>query len=250
MLYSDRTPLTITELPGTRSNLQFFAAVAEQIEPELPAILLAGGADYASWTVRCQQGVVRFDRRPSDFSHAALICRWAKPPEQSWGVEIDPICVPASEQRPEHAGVTAFRCKDYADRSAWPNLAVIQVAGVSAEPIVSAAREPLREGLRYSLWPWLAAWRAFALAPEAGPHPLLTRVPHPGAALVALAYEAAEVTLVPAATDFQHCPELLWANAKHWGESVGEHGVRIWRCIRDGDARAPASQPRQVPVPE
>jgi hypothetical protein len=91
-------------------------------------------------------------------------------------------------------------------------------------------------------------WRAFVTLPESMPHPLLNRMPHPGAAFVSMAYEAAEITLVPGATDMQHCPELLWANAKYWRDAVGAN-VEITRLVRDPEARSLAAQPTPIPVP-
>jgi hypothetical protein len=251
LVFSDKSPTRLDDFPTTTRNAEFFAAVAKKIGKVRPAILLVGAADFASWTVRVQQAVMRFDRRPSDYSHAALLCAWdLAQPERSWGLELDAVRVAASAQRPEHGGVTPFRISDYLDDDAFPNLAVIDVPPVergSHRAIVEAARRPMRDAVRFPLLRWLAAWRAFVTAPEAMSHPLLNRIPHPGAGFVAMAYEAAEVTLIPGAVDMQHCPELLWANAKHWGEAVGAN-VRIYRLLRDPDAKTRKAAP--VPIDE
>jgi hypothetical protein len=123
----------------------------------------------------------------------------------------------------------------------FPNLAVIHVPPREEgflQEVIDAACTPLRDSVRFPLLQWLAAWRAFVTAPELSPHPLLNRTPHPGAAFVAMAYEAAEITLVLAATDMQHCPEALWANAKYWRDDVGT-GVTVTRLVRDPIATAP-----------
>jgi hypothetical protein len=253
MLIYNAGPATQPTSVDTKSNDEFFRTVGSALaDANNPAILLVGGADFASWTVRSQQAPMRFDRRPSDYSQAALICEWnARDPKQSWGLEIDPVRVGAAQQLPEYAGVTPFRLGDYADTEAYPNVAIIEVPlpAERAQLVLDAARTPTRDTMRFPLMRWLAAWRAFVSLPETIPHPLLNRVPHPGAAFVAMAYEAAEVTLVPGATDLQHCPELLWANAKYWGSAVGNN-VRVSRTLRDEAARVPTARPLPIPAPD
>ncbi|MCS6797101.1 MAG: hypothetical protein NZ898_00995 [Myxococcota bacterium] len=82
-------------------------------------------------------------------------------------------------------------------------------------------------------------------APESRPHPLLDRTPHPRAALVAMAFEAAGITRMPGATDLQYCPELLWGNVKYWTESIAPL-VRLWSLVRDDEARAPRPVAKRI----
>jgi len=245
LAFNDKQPAPYTDLPATTSNLDFFKQCAAQAGPTQPSILLLGGVDHPSWTVRQQQALLRLDRRPSDYSHAVLVCAWnVEAPAKSWALEIDPVRIAASEQRPEHAGVTEVRLAAFTKAKDYPNLAVIHVplSGAGATKVIDAACQPLRDSARFPLLRWLAAWRAFVTAPEISAHPLLNRTPHPGAAFVAMAYEAAEITLAPAATDMQHCPESLWANAKYWRDEVG-NDVTVTRLVRDPHARLQPALP-------
>jgi hypothetical protein len=53
--------------------------------------------------------------------------------------------------------------------------------------------------------------------------------------------------LIPGATDLQHCPEVLWGNAKHWGHAVDqEERTRIFRVERD--EAAATRKARTVPI--
>jgi hypothetical protein len=249
LAFNTQGPTPYEDLPKGTTSKEFFAKVASQSRG--PSILLLAGSDFASWTVRQQQAVVRYDRRPSDYSHAVLVLEWnAEHPELSYGFEIDPVRVAAQDQKPEVGGVTSFRVRDFMNAKSYPNLAVIDVplAGELRERAVVAAREPMRDVLRYPLFRWLAVWRAFVSVPESVPHPLWNRTPHPGAAYVAMVYEAAEITLVPGATDMQHCPEVLWANAKYWRDAVSEN-VRITRLVRDPEARSLSAEPTPIPLP-
>jgi len=254
MIYSDRqsTRLVTSQV---RDNGSFFREAGKRLPPGGPLVLLAGGSDFASCTVRQQQGLMRYDRRPSDYSHAALICDFRPDtPEQSWGLELDPLRVPATQQAPEHAGVTPFRLLDYLDAEAFPNLALMRVPlpdPARAEAVVNAARTPIRDLQRFPFLRWLASWRAFVTSPETVPHPLQNRTPHPGAAFISMAYEAAEITLIPGATDLQHCPELLWANAKHWSHAVcASEDVEIFRVARDQTAQPRTTLPLPIAAPE
>ena len=254
IIYSDRESIAFKHSTAA-DNAQFFAEVASELDAPGPIVLLAGGSDFASCTVRSQQALMRFDRRPSDYSHAALICDFRlETPEQSWGLELDALHVPASRQVPEHAGVTEFRLAEYFDSQAFPNLALIHIplpTRAQVDAVITAARTPNRDLTRFPLWRWLAAWRAFVTAPETMPHPLQNRIPHPGAAFVAMAYEAAEITLIPGATDVQHCPELLWANAKHWGHAVSaEVDIQAFRVRRDEHAQPRAALAVPIAVPD
>lgn len=251
LLFNNKPPTPPTSVEAS-SNAEFFRSVSLELKSSDPAILLVGGADFASWTVRAQQAPLRYDRRPSDYSHAALIYSWNQQnPEDSWGFEVDPVRIGAGQQLPEYNGVTRFRLGDFSDAALYPNLAVIHVplTAAKSEQVREAARLPTRDSLRFPLMRWLAAWRAFVTLPETVPHPLLNRMPHPGAAFVALAYEAAEVTLIPGATDLQHCPELLWANAKHWNQAVGDN-VHVFRTLRDEGAVVPKAQTLPIPLPD
>ncbi|HKU44185.1 MAG TPA: hypothetical protein VJR89_38755 [Polyangiales bacterium] len=251
LIFNDK-PVNEPTAVEAKDNAEFFRMVAAELRDDNPAILLFGASDFASWTVRSQQAVLRYDRRPSDYSHAALICEWnLKAPEQSWGLQLDPVRVPASQQQPEFAGVTPFRLRDLADAAALPNVAVITVPLKSDERdrVLMAARTPLRDPMRFPLLRWLSTWRAFVSMPESMPHPLLNRVPHPGAAFVAMAYEAADITLIPGATDLQYCPELLWANAKYWSDAVRQD-VRVFRKLRDESATAPKAKSAPIVAPE
>jgi hypothetical protein len=123
LIFNNRPANPASSFDASRSNAEFFRSVAGDVNT--CAILLIGGSDFASWTVRTQQAALRYDRRPSDYSHAALICAWDRAdPEQSWGFELDPIRVPAAKQLPEYMGVTPFRLADYSDQRAYPNLAL------------------------------------------------------------------------------------------------------------------------------
>ncbi|HKU36787.1 MAG TPA: hypothetical protein VJR89_01535 [Polyangiales bacterium] len=210
------------------------------------SLLLVGGRDYRSLNVRNAQTGLRYDRRSSYWSHAAVLTKWnAENPARSTGLEValdpsDPIA-----QVPERNGVTAFQLRKYLDERLYPNLALIHIAlkdmpgeengkrivahsaGARREAAVTAARNPCSQRETFRLWESLGTWLRYASAPELGPNPLQDNVPHPGASFCEYVYASAEVDLVPGASTSHTCPELIWASVRHWQNTIDTPGSTL-----------------------
>jgi hypothetical protein len=248
---------TQTPTPVHATNEAFFSELASDVGVHAlhGAILLVGARDGRSLAVRRAQAALRFDKRMSRWSHAALITRWRGTVLESEGLEVTLEPSPAVEQVPERNGVTPFRLARYADRDVFPNLAVAVLgfepaqsedgatAG-SAVPapwqrrraVLEAAVSPNRQRERYPLWESLGVWARYAYAPYATPNPLQEGLPLPAASFVEYAYEAANVDLTPGASGNNNCPEVLYATMKHWSEGlrrVDGVSVRLFTLIRD-----------------
>ena len=261
MRYSPFTSATeVADLvPNDASNERFFSALTGAVgESALHgAILLVGGRDSRALALRRAQAVVRFDRRPSKWSHAALIVRWSSEPAQSVGVEVTLDPSEPRQQVPERNGVTSFRLARYFDREQYPNLAVLTVGfeppaapTSDAESTLPSAAErrshaigtaltPMRERERYPLWDMLGTWARHVYLPYSTTNPLLDGLPLPCASLCEYAYEAAGVDLTPGATGNNNCPEVLYATAKHWAEGISNAQgaqVRLFSLTRDEHA--------------
>lgn len=217
-----------------------------------PWILLVGGSDLASTRLRMAQSVVRFDERPSYWSHAALVLD-VDPGDvlDSTGVEI--ALWPPSTTGPERNYLSFFKLREYASDRRFPNLAVLSVAELGspeserggehvdtrslAERVRGAAlREHPGRGV-HAFGPWVAAWTSYVLAPSA--NPLLADLPLPSTALVDYVYASSGVDLLPAAATPALCPEAVWASARYYSE---RHDLRV-------EAISRVRQPHAV-VPE
>ena len=246
MHYSDQSPLKPEIVPTTFTNEEFFRRVAEASTPDerRGAILLLGGRDPRSVAVRHAQAALRMDRRPSYWSHAALIADWSQDgPSSAVGLECTLAPREPAKQTPERNGVTSFSLGDYAGGEQWANVAMclFELPRRRGEDdprirVVEAAAHPMRAQLRYPLWDWLALWVGYTYAPHTRPNPLLEAQPHPGAALCEYAYGEVDVDLTPGATAPNACPELLWASMIHWYGRLTEGSVRVFRLVRDPDA--------------
>jgi len=207
-----------------------------------PWILLVGGSDLASTRLRMAQSVVRFDERPSYWSHAALVLDVdAHDVLESTGVEV--ALWPPSSTGPERNHVSFFKLREYASDRRFPNLAVISVrelerpahertgheAGHEHGDTRSLAERARESALRehpgrgvHAFGPWVAAWASQVLAPSG--NPLLSDVPFPSTALIDYVYASAGVDLLPAAATPALCPEALWASARYYSE---RHDLRV-----------------------
>jgi hypothetical protein len=275
----------IDRCPPQHTNAEFFRRVADRSPPAARrgALLLVGGRDPLALAVRRAQGLLRYDRRPSYWSHAALLLGWPGDPAGAFGVEVALDARSARHQTPERNGVTSFRLARYLNKSRYPNLGVFLIEfapdaaastperapdapasapeyapDVAAEgtraarpsrglsDVIAAALEPNRERTRYPWWDNLAPWARYAYAPDATPNPLLEGVPLPAASLCEYAYGAAGIDLVPGATANHTCPELLWATMRRWArrlEDIGALRINGFAVLRDPHATPLAESP-------
>jgi hypothetical protein len=209
-------------------------------------LLLVGGRDFRSLSVRHAQTSLRYDRRTSYWSHAALIVSWnASNPASSRGLEVALDPVDPVLQVPERNGVTSFALRKYLDERLYPNLALVHVAlndvpgeqdgeasvaktaAQRRQDALVAAKNPCTQRETYRLWEGLATWSRYAYAPELAGNPLLENVPHPGASFCEYVYAAAEVDLVPGASTSHTCPELIWASVRHWQGTIDSAGSTL-----------------------
>lgn len=249
------------------SNRAFFEAVAREVGIAAlhGAILLVGARDPRAIVLRRAQAALRFDQRPSYWSHAALIVRWDEDPARTKGVEITLDPRRAHEQVPERNGVTAFALQRYFDERRYPNVGLLVIGFEDSEPepgvertlptaaerraaALAAALSPLRGRDRYPLWDLLGAWARHSYLPFTAPNPLLEGQPMPSAALCEYAYEAAGLDLTPGAAGHNNCPEMLYATAKHWaaGLSPMQAAVRRFTRVRHHHAIAQRELPAEI----
>lgn len=233
-------------------NAEFFAAVAREvpITERRGAILLVGGSDFRSCAVRRAQASLRFDLRASYWSHAALIRDWPEgDPANATGLEASIDLAAPACHKPEDNGVTTFSLARYFDAVQYPNLCIALVAEskttlrsedalLPVDPdwrkhLLNAAQNPNAARPQFTFYAWLAEWIRFAMLPYSVPNPLLEGMPHPGAAFVDYACNAAGLDLVPGASSPATSPEHLWATFLHWHGHVGERWgeLKAWTRI-------------------
>jgi hypothetical protein len=196
-----------------------------------PWILLVGGSDLASTRLRMAQSVVRFDERPSYWSHAALVLD-IDPDDVLGSTGVEVALWPPSSTGPERNHVSFFKPREYASDRRFPNLAVISVReherpehgdarSLAERARESALRENPGRGV-HAFGPWIAAWASQVFAPSG--NPLLSDVPFPSTALIDYFHASSGVDLLPAAATPALCPEALWASARYYSK---RHDLRV-----------------------
>ena len=200
-----------------------------------PWVLLAGGSDVRHVRVRLAQSVVRYDERPSAWSHVALLLDVdPDEPLRSTGVEVR--LDETRETGPERHYVSFFSLTDYADPARWPNLGLVTLRpkkkARSANPaiprvhrvdgksltkrVITHALDPSPARATHSFGAWLSAWSAHLFDPSRVQNPLLANVPVPSAGFVDYVFAASGVNLTPAASTPAVCPEHLWASVRRF----------------------------------
>lgn len=244
------------ESPASGDVVARFLAQTTAEEREA-AIVLVGGTSPRDLMVREAQRALRYDRTPSDWSHAALVTRWPSGarPEDVLLLEVPLEGAGRGRQTPERNGVVVSPLAPYLDRAQFPNLAlaVLRPAGGSVadandaakarQDIVAAAVAPNVDRVRFRLWEWLGPWLAYTHAGGTQPTPLVASVPLPCAAFLDYAYGAGRVDLTPGATDANTCPELIWQTLMHFYDRPREGRARLHTWARRDHERALVRQP-------
>jgi hypothetical protein len=195
-------------------NLDFFHDAIAELGGGTALIGLVGSGDLPGVALRRAQSVLRWDRRPSLWSHAFLIV-------EDGIREVTVHSRAGHFPEPADNAITPATLEHYADD---PNVAVLKVRTTDAEAASIAARattEPNLERLRYDLFETLGYWQAY-LWTRGTPNPLEAGIPMASSALVEYCYEAIAIDLTPGANDRNSAPEHLWTSARWWNEAFDE----------------------------
>lgn len=240
MRFSAEKKQSIDDVKASAKHAALFEAVERDIAPEerVCMLLLVGGADREHALLRHAQAPLRFDARPSCWSHAALIADWRGGWSSAQCIEVTHDPDRGWRHEPELNAVTGCSLARYADARRYPHLAVVAVGFKQSSlryrdpksaraAVLKAALEPNLDRDRFPLWRALGPWRAY-FHDQREACPLDRGVPIPSAAFCQYAFEAAGVDVMPAANAPGACPELIWASALRWTTSM-DVDVRVWR---------------------
>ncbi len=221
-------------------NLEFFAAARKQLPRKhsfLGAIGLVGGSSLVSSTLENAQAVLRWDHRPSHWSHCFLLSKEAEKIENTrlWECSLEPDSL--GDLRPERNAVVVRKLDAYADAQRFPNVGLIsfQLTSKDVEALLERAREPNVDRLRFPLWDLAGRWISYVWGGGAVANPLSEGLRMPAAGYVEMAYEAAGIDLTPGASERNSSPEHLWQTAKWWTAPFEDLGKPLFLqfCIRE-----------------
>jgi hypothetical protein len=214
-----------TEKYAATDNATFFAdAIADLSEDDgLGLIGLVGSSDLPGVALRRAQSILRWDRRPSLWSHAFLCVGGGAIREVALHSRAGLFPEPADN------AITPAALSHYGNPKLDPNVALLAVRMDAEEAGRVAARAtetPNLERLRYDLFEALGFWQAF-LWTRGTANPLEQGIPMAASALIEYCFEAIQLDLTPGANDRNSAPEHLWNSARWWTDAFGEFGRGI-----------------------
>ena len=187
---------------------------------------LVGERDLIGVTLRQAQSVVRFDHRPSKWSHAFLIAG-AIPDNKDDMANVKVLEVTMSPRGgamadPNSNGLTIGRLGNYVSPVVTANVAVIAVkmTDKEADAVFEKATHPNRDRGRYNLWDSLSIWQGYYWAQGHRPNPLEEGFPMFSSSYVEYAYEGIDLDVTPSASERNSTPDHLYNAARWWQENL------------------------------
>jgi len=229
-----------------RSNLEFLTDAIEKFAGggARMAIGLLGQRDLPGITLRRAQAILRWDLRPSLWSHAFLIADDASSASQIGEARLREVTLHSRTgifPEPAENAVTDARLSDYDDARVDANAALL-VVKMSDEELNAVALRAIDDvnldRLRYDLWQTLGVWQTYLWSSGAAINPLREGFPVFSSSFVEYCYEAIGLDLSPGASERNSAPEHLWNAALWWHEMLEELGHPISGCcvLRDPSA--------------
>jgi hypothetical protein len=210
-----------------------------------------GQRDIPGFCLRTAQSTLRWDRRPSLWSHMFLIGE----PVNADTAGATPIYeVPIYNRlgqfpEPGNNAVSVGRLDTYSDPAVEANVALVAVAMNDDEVtrVKEGAQNFNRDRLRYDFWEALGAWQPYVWSVGQTRNPLEGAIPIPSAAYVQMAFEEIGLDLTPGASEAHSAPEHIWTAVRWWHEALehaNNHSASGYYVVRD-----PGCSLRSAPPP-
>jgi len=229
-----------------RTNVDFFGDALSALEADATAqglaIGLLGQRDLPGVTLRRAQAMLRWDLRPSLWSHAFVITGpHARVSSDVAGIPLREVALHSRTGKfpdPAYNAVTEASLGVYDDPLIDSNAAVLTV-GMTEDQVAAVRRRASwdvnLDRLRYNLWEALGVWQTYLWSAGAAANPLREGFPVFSSAFVEYCFEAIQLDLAPGASERNSAPEHLWNAAVWWKETLAEleHPIRGCYVLRD-----------------
>lgn len=227
-----------TDRYGKKRNGQFFADALASWKKQkignggLMAIGLIGQRDLPGHTLRTAQSLLRWDLRPSLWSHAFVIAGQLNGRTNVLDLPLLEVALhPRTGEfpRPERNGVGEGTLRLYDNPKVDANVALLAVtmSETEAKGLAKRARTYNLDRVRYNLWDMLGVWQGHLWSHGMRPNPLRDGVPIAASSYVEFIYEGIDLDLTPAASSRNSAPEHLWNAALWWHEAFKEQNRSI-----------------------
>ena len=180
-------------------------------------LVLVGGKSETSFRLRVAQSHVRSDLMPSYWSHVMMLDKFA---DDFGATTIHEISLEPHEgfgfPVPEN-GVQTGKLRQYARRSEYPNVAVLNVPAKFSE--VTAALEKFKKQRAVlDAVDLVVQWLAYVWGVARSANPLLDGLGIPSSAMLEIVIGACGFDLTPGLESRSSCPEAIWQAARWWHE--------------------------------
>ena len=240
------------------SNVDFFADAMRALSDQgygdgaYLTIGFVGQTDLAGVTLRRAQEILRWDMRPSLWSHVFVITSYLDSAEPADLTLSEVTLHSRSGAFPDPAtnGVVVGKLGLYDNPKVDANVGIVAIQMAEEEPAKVAARamgDVNLERLRYDLWETLGIWQSYFWSAGTAPNPFREGVPLFSAAFVEYCFESIFLDLSPGASERNSAPEHLWNSAVYWHEgfSTLNHEMAGYFLVRDPGC-AVADGPRRL----
>ena len=226
-----------------KGNLSFFADALAALKKQkvgnegVMVIGLVGSRDLPGYTLRTAQSVLRWDLRPSLWSHAFLIGGKVNNTRNLKRVPIFQVTLHSRNgefPRPERNGVHTDMLDCYENPKVDANVALLAVRmeDKEAASLLKRAKDGNLDRVRYNLWETLGMWQGYLWAQGARPNPLREGVPIASSSFVDYVYEGINLDLTPGASSQNSAPEHLWNAALWWHDAYkAQNRLMAGMCV-------------------
>jgi len=200
-----------------------------------------GSRDLPGVTLRRAQSILRWDLRPSLWSHTFILTSASM--DQSAGsgspmVYHVPFDTRSAEfHAPEDNAVIKSSLDIFADRQRDANVGLISVSLPEADvkKVSDRCEDPNLDRIRYNFWDALGIWQSYFWSFGLRGNPLRDGCPIPAASFIEYCFEALALDITPGASERNSAPEHLWNAAKFWYEAYAtkDHVIAGQYVLRD-----------------
>jgi hypothetical protein len=221
-----------------RTNLQFFSEAFASLEKQgignqgLMTVGLIGSRDVPGHTLRTAQAMLRWDLRPSYWSHVFVV---AAPVTTRTSMRSLPILeVPLHPRngvfpKPECNGINEGTLGQYENKDIDANVGLVAVS-MSEEEVRKLKRRAVnwnQDRVRYNFWDMLGAWQSYLWSQGAKRNPLREGMPIAASSYIEYVFEGLGLGVTPGASEHNSAPEHLWNAACWWHKAFKEDNRKI-----------------------
>lgn len=238
---TERNPRLVdwTSTYADKDNLAFFGDALTALGGARVTIGLLGQRDLPGFTLRSAQAVLRWDLRPSLWSHVFLLVAPAAGGLAEARIrEVTMYSRTGTFPDPASNAVTDGRLELYRGPKLDANAALLAVEmdDKDVEAVEHrAVEDPNLDRLRFNLWEMLGVWESYLWTSGVRSNPLLEGLPIFSSAFAEYCFDAIRVDLTPGASERNSAPEHIWNGAVWWDEALASFGHRIsgYYVLRD-----------------